>query len=312
MNSAELAHQFNLPNALGFEDVQGGLVRAVVNTPAAEAEIYLHGAHVTGWKPRGQRPVLFLSSESLFSAGKAIRGGIPIIFPWFGARTDGKSGPAHGFARTMEWTLEGTHLRDDGDVEITLGLAPNDSTRAFGYADFALGYRITVGLTLGVELVVHNCGSTPLVYEEALHTYFAVGDIHHAWISGLEGTLFIDKTDGFKRKEVGHETIRIARETDQVHLNTRAKCVVHDGKWDRRIVVEKNGSDATVIWNPWAEKANAMSDMGPGEWQNMICVESANAADNAVHLAAGASHKLTALIRVEPGAVTSCVKRSGL
>jgi glucose-6-phosphate 1-epimerase len=274
-------------------------VRAVVNTPAAEAEIYLHGAHITGWKPRGQRPVLFVSSKSLFSTGKAIRGGIPIIFPWFGPRTNGKSGPAHGFARTMEWALEGTHLRDDGDVEITLGLAPNSSTRAFGYADFALRYRITVGSTLGMELVVHNCGSTPLVYEEALHTYFAVGDIHQAWISGLEGTLFIDKTDGFKRKELGFETIRIARETDQVHLNTHANCVVHDRKWDRRIVVEKTGSDTTVIWNPWTEKANAMSDMGPGEWQNMICVESANAADNAVHLAAGASHKLTTLIRLD-------------
>jgi glucose-6-phosphate 1-epimerase len=300
VNSAELAHQFNLPNALGFEDVQGGLVRAVVKTPAAEAEIYLHGAHVTGWKPRGQRPVLFVSSKSSFSVGKAIRGGIPIIFPWFGPRTDGKSGPDHGFARTMEWALERTHLRDDGDVEITLGLAPNDSTRAFGYADFALRYRITVGSTLRLELVVHNCGNVPLVYEEALHTYFAVGDIRQVSISGLERTLFIDKTDGFKRKELGDETMQIARETDQVHLNTHANCVVHDRTWDRRIVVEKTGSDSTVIWNPWTEKANAMSDMGPGEWQNMICVESANAADNAVHLAAGASHKLSTLIRLDP------------
>lgn len=298
MNSAELVHDFGLPDALRFEDVPGGLVRAVVNSSAAEAEIYLHGAHITGWKPRAQRPVLFVSSKSAFSAGKAIRGGIPIIFPWFGARSDGTSGPAHGFARTMEWELEDTHLDDDGNVGMTLGLAPNSATRALGYADFALRYRITVGSTLQLELVVHNCGNGTLVYEEALHTYFAVGDVHQVSVSGLEGTVFVDKTDGFKRKELGNEAIRVAKETDQVHLNTSAGCVVHDPKWNRRVIVEKTGSDTTVIWNPWSGKADAMADMGLGEWQNMICVEAANAADNAVHLPPGTSHKLGSTIQI--------------
>ena len=299
MNSAELARRFNLPNVLRFEDAPGGLVRAAVSSQAAEAEIYLQGAHVARWKPCGQRPVLFLSSKSLFTPGKAIRGGVPVIFPWFGPRGEGKPGPAHGFARISEWSLEGTKLRNDGDVEITLVLGPNDPARAYGYAEFALRFCVTVGANLQMELEVHNNGKEPFLCEEALHTYFAVGDVRQTSVSGLEGTLYIDKTDGFKRKQLGSEAVRIAKETDQVHLNTNATCVIHDPAWNRRLIVEKSGSETTVTWNPWIDKAKGMSDMAPDEWREMICVETANAADNALSLPPGGSHKLTASIRLE-------------
>ena len=302
MNSAELARRFNLPNVLRFEDAPGGLVRAVVSSQAAEAEIYLQGAHVARWKPSGQRPVLFLSSKSLFTPGKAIRGGVPVIFPWFGQRAEGKPGPVHGFARITEWTLEGTKLCNDGDAEITLALAPNDSARSFGYGGFALRFRVIVGFNLQMELKVHNYGKEPFVYEEALHAYFAVGDVRQASVSGLEGTFYIDKTDGFKRKQLGSEALRIAKETDQVHLNTNATCVIHDPAWNRRLIVEKSGSETTVTWNPWIDKAKGMSDMAPDEWREMICVETANAADNALSLPPGGSHKLTASIRLESAA----------
>jgi glucose-6-phosphate 1-epimerase len=274
------------------------LVRAVISTPAAEADVYLQGAHVTHWTPRGQRPVLFVSPKSLFTPGKAIRGGVPVIFPWFGPRGDGLPGPAHGFARSMEWAIEAARLRNDGKVEIALTLAPNDATRGFGYA-FHLRFRVTVGSELEMELETRNDANEPLIYEEALHTYFAIADIHQASVSGLEGTTYIDKTDGFKRKKLGNEPVRIAKETDQVHLSTRVTCVVHDPVWNRRIIVEKSGSDSTVVWNPWIDKTKGMSDMASDDWKGLICVETANAADNAVHLSPGASHKLTASIHVE-------------
>jgi len=299
MHGAKLADQFDIPNAIRFEDAPGGLVCAAISTPAADAELYLQGAHITNWTPRGQRPVLFLSPKSLFTPGKAIRGGVPIVFPWFGARGDGKPGPAHGFARTTEWAVEGTKLRNDGKVEITLVLAPNETTRGLGYASFLLRFRVTIGSTLEMELQTRNEASEALIYEEALHAYFAVADIRHASVSGLEGTTFIDKTDGFKRKKLGNEPLLIAKETDQVHLNTQATCAIHDPVWQRRIIVEKSGSDSTVVWNPWIDKTKDMSDMAPDGWQGMLCVETANAADNAVHLPPGASHKLTASIRVE-------------
>jgi glucose-6-phosphate 1-epimerase len=310
MRAAQLANQFDIPNALRFEDAPGGLLRGLISTPAAEAVVYLQGAHVTHWTPRGQRPVLFVSPRSLFVPGKAIRGGVPVIFPWFGPRSDGKTGdgktgdekpsPAHGFARIIDWTVEETKLGNDGNVEISLGLAPDDTTRGFGYDAFHLRFRITVGARLTIEFETRNDAREPLVYEEALHTYFAIADIHHASVSGLEGTPYIDKTDGFKRKVTGSEPMGFAKETDQVHLNTGATCVVNDPIWNRRIVIEKSGSASTVVWNPWIDKTRSLSDMAPDDWKEMLCVETANAADNAVHLAPGASNILTASIRVEP------------
>lgn len=294
-----MANQFDIPDALRFEDTPGGLVRAVISTPAAEAEVYLQGAHVTHWTPRGRRPVLFVSPKSLFQPSKAIRGGVPIIFPWFGPRGDGKSGPAHGFARTMEWAIEGTQLHHDGRVEITLSLAPNDVTRGLGYGAFRLRFRVTAGAMLEMELETRNDATEPFTYEEALHTYFAIADIHRVSVTGLEGTTYIDKTDGFKRKQLSSEPLRIAKETDQVHLSTQAACVIDDPVWNRRIIIEKGGSESTVVWNPWIDKTKGMSDMAPDDWRGMICVETANAADNAVHLPPGATHKLTASIRVE-------------
>ncbi len=299
MHGAILANRFDIPNVLRFEDAPGEMVRAVISTLAAEADLYLHGAHITRWTPRGQRPVLFLSTKSLFMPGKAIRGGVPIIFPWFGPRGDGKPGPAHGFARTTEWTVEGAKLLNNGNVEITLVLAPNETSSGFAYASFHLRFRVTIGSSLEMELETRNEASDPLTYEEALHSYFAIADIRQASISGLEGTTFIDKTDGFQRKKLGNQPLQIAKETDQVHLNTKATCVIHDPVWQRRIIVEKSGSDSTVVWNPWIDKTKGMSDMAADDWQGMLCVETSNAADNAVHLPPGASHKMTASIRVE-------------
>lgn len=299
MHGAKLANQFDIPNVLRFEDEPGGLVRAAISTQAAEADLYLQGAHITHWTPHGHKPVLFLSTKSLFMPGKAIRGGVPIIFPWFGPRSDGKPGPAHGFARITEWAVEGARLLSNGNVQITLALAPNEATRGLGYVSFHLRFRVTIGSSLEMELETRNEASEPLTYEEALHTYFAIADIRQASVSGLEDTTFIDKTDGFKRKQMLNEPMRIAKETDQVHLSTQATCVIQDPVWRRRIIVAKSGSDSTVVWNPWIDKTKGMSDMAPDDWRGMLCVETSNAADNAVHLPPGASHKMTASIRVE-------------
>jgi glucose-6-phosphate 1-epimerase len=298
LHAAEVAERFDIPDTLRLED-NGGLVRAVISTPAAEAEVYLQGAHVAHWAPRGQRPVLFVSPKTAFAPGKAIRGGAPVIFPWFGPRSDGKPGPAHGFARTMDWTIEETKLGSDGGVRITLALAPDDITRGFGFDGFYARLRVAIGHKLEMELEVRNDLRKALIYEEALHSYFAIADIHQVSVSGLEGTTYIDKTDGLRRKQQGSDPLRITKETDQVHLHSTGACVVRDPVWNRHIIIDKSGSNSTVVWNPWTEKAAGMADMTPDGWKEMICVETSNAADDAIHLPAGASHKLTTSIRVE-------------
>lgn len=299
MQAAQPINRFEIPNALRFEEESGGLMRAIISTAQAEASLYLQGAHLTQWTPSGHRPVLFVSPKSLFVPGKAIRGGVPIIFPWFGPRGEGKPGPAHGFARTMNWEVETTRLREDGSVEIALLLAPNDITQSL-FSTFQLRFRVTIGAHLEMELEARNDGDEPFTCEDALHTYFSIGDIHQVSISGLESTTYIDKTDGSKRKQLSDEPIRFAKETDQVHVNTQSTCVIHDPVWNRRIFIEKSGSDSTVVWNPWIDKTAGMADMAAESWKEMICVESANAADNAIILAPGEAHELAVKIRVEP------------
>jgi glucose-6-phosphate 1-epimerase len=271
----------------------------MISTPLAEAEIYQQGAHIAHWAVRGLKPVLFLSSKSFLAPGKPIRGGVPIIFPWFGPRAGDKPGPAHGFARTALWSVESASLLNSGAVEIAFGLAADQASRALGFDAFAVRFTATIGSELSMSLDVSNRSEAPLVIEEALHNYFAVSSVSDVAVHGLEGTTYIDKTDGFSRKVQPDGPIRIAKETDQVHLNTTAACVISDPSWDRRIVIGKTGSNSTVVWNPWIAKAAAFQDMAPDEWQAMICVETANVAGNAVTLAAGGTHRLTTTIRVE-------------
>ncbi len=302
MTAQNIRSQFGIADALRFEETPGGLIRAIISSPQAEAAVYLHGAHITSWTPRGQQPVLFTSSKSRFEPGAPIRGGVPIVFPWFGPRGGGVPGPLHGFARIVEWRLESTRLRPDGAVEVCLALTPNDVSRELGYDSFEVRFRVAFGAALEMEVAVHNRSDAPLRFEEALHTYFAVADIHKVSVTGLGGTIYVDKTEAAKRK-LSETQIRIARETDQVHLNTTSACEIHDRVWQRTILVEKSGSDTTVVWNPWIEKNRSIGDMTPDDWQGMLCVETANALDNSVVLPAGCTHSMRTTIRIKDGAI---------
>jgi glucose-6-phosphate 1-epimerase len=297
LTATEIQARFGISSALRFEDTPGGLVRAIITGPQADATVYLHGAHITSWTPTGQQPMLFTSSRSRFEPGMAIRGGVPIVFPWFGPRSDGVSGPLHGFARIVEWSLESARQRPDGAVELSLALAPNEVSRALGYDSFHVRFRVALGAALEMEMEVHNQSEAPFRFEEAFHTYLAVGDIRRVSVTGLGDTTYVDKTAAFMRKQA-ERLIRITRETDQVHLNTAARCEIDDPVWRRVIVVEKEGSDTTVVWNPWIEKTRTIADMAPDDWQGMLCLETANALDNAVVLPAGGVHRMRTTIRI--------------
>jgi len=257
----------------------------VIQTSEAEVHIYQHGAHVTHFQPLGQQPVLFLSAKSRFEPGQPIRGGVPICFPWFGpgAGPTPKT-PMHGLARLREWTIERTTA---DSMLFSLALPP-----------FEAKFNIGVGSALAMTLEVRNTGTQPEQFEEALHTYLAVGDIRQVTVTGLENTDYLDNLTGLSRKNQGTEPIRFTGETDRIYLNTRATCVVHDPVLKRRLIVEKNGSDATVVWNPWIAKAKAMPDFGDDEWPYMLCIETANCKQHAVTLAPGAAHTMEAVVRV--------------
>jgi glucose-6-phosphate 1-epimerase len=300
MRVDELQHRFGIDGVARFEAGAGGLIRLRVTTEAAEAEVYLHGGHVTHFQPRGTPPVLFLSARSKFGGGAAIRGGVPVIFPWFGARAGDPAAPPHGFARAAAWSVESVERAADGRVTAVLRLEPDDAMRAVWPHAFVLRHRVRVGAALDMTLEVENRSGAPLVFEEALHTYLAVADVQQVTVTGLAGTRYVDKTAAMALKVQGAEPLRLTGETDSVYLATRAACVVDDPRGGRRLVVEKDGSDTTVVWNPWAAKARALSDLGDEEWPAFVCVETANAADDRVTLAPGGRHAMRASLRVEP------------
>jgi glucose-6-phosphate 1-epimerase len=311
MNKQEVSNRCAIPGVLSFSENEHGLVRAAITTGACTGEIYLQGAHLTRWQPAGHEPVLFLSERSSFQPGKAIRGGIPIIFPWFGARTatalsSRTDGPSHGFARTSNWHLDSATMRG-ADLELRLMLEPNETSRSLGYDAFRLTYTITMGAALQLELTVDNTSGSPLQFEEALHTYLMVGDVELSIITGLANTEYFDKTDNFKKKRQTDAAFSLKGETDRPYVNTEAEVEIADPVFNRRIIVSKQHSQTTVMWNPWSEGTAKLSDMSPDSWRQMLCVETANAMENAVTIEPGSQHKMQARITVSsiPAEVTN-------
>jgi glucose-6-phosphate 1-epimerase len=280
----EASRKLEIPECVALVTGNGGLPKISINTGKSTAEIYLHGAHVTGFQKNGEPPLLWMSQASQFADGKAIRGGVPICFPWFGPR-QGK--PAHGFARLVSWDLVETKALPDGSVKIRLRLS-----REAGGADAFPGtveFLVTVGETLTMELIVLNSSSGTVSFESCLHSYFTVGDINEISIAGLKGVKFLDKVDGGKLKQETAETIRISSEVDRVYLDTTAPVEILDAKLRRVIRIEKSGSGSTVVWNPWVAKSKAMADFGEEEFHHMVCVESGNVGRSKATLAPGKS-----------------------
>jgi glucose-6-phosphate 1-epimerase len=275
----------------------GGLQLVRVACSEAAGEIYLHGAHVTSWKPSGRGEVLFLSARSRWEDGQAIRGGVPICFPWFGGKVGDPSAPAHGFVRTKAWQLESITQVENG-IRVSMFTESDEESRRWWPAEFHLAYRVTFAAELLLELAVTNTGTTPLRFEEALHAYHRVENILKTRVAGLDRVQYIDKTDS-NRMKIQNGEIAIVSETDRVYLNTSDAIEMEDPELRRRTRVAKDNSRTTVVWNPWVQKALSMSDFEDNEWIQMICIETSNVADFAVDLAPGQQHRMKAVVRVE-------------
>jgi D-hexose-6-phosphate mutarotase len=285
-----------IPGRVLFSEGNGDLSKLVIDTPWSTAEMYLHGAHLTNFQVKGQPPVLFMSQLSRFAEGTAIRGGIPIIFPWFGSR-EGES--AHGFARIQTWDLREVSQTSSGEVVLRLSLP--DSPSASLFPKFTADFWITVGKTLTARLVIANVSDgQDLTFEDCLHSYFHVGDIAAVSITGLKGIDYLDKTENFARKTERAEHIKISQETDRIYLDAAGPVEIHDSNLGRRIRIEKSCSLSTVLWNPWVHKAEQMPDFGGEEFHQMVCVESGNVADNRLTLPAGKSNTLKVEIGTLP------------
>jgi len=277
-----------------FLDGQGDLPAMEITTPWSRAEVYFHGAHVTQFQRHGEPPLLFLSQCSRFEDGTPIRGGIPIIFPWFGKPAD-KPGQ-HGIARIREWELKEVVSPADGSVILRLSLPEQPEA-----AGCTVEYVVTVGNALSAELIVVNQSAGGITFENCLHTYFTVGDINATSVTGLKGVDYLDALENRRRKTEVNEAIRFTGEVDRIYLNTPHLVEIRDESLRRVIQVEKEHSLSTVVWNPWIAKAKAMSDYGDDEYQRMVCVESGNVAVNEVTLPPGETARLKVKLSSAPG-----------
>jgi glucose-6-phosphate 1-epimerase len=278
---------------------QNNLPKIHIILPTATAEIYLHGAQITSWLPaHTTQDVLFLSTQSFFQPGKAIRGGIPVCWPWFRAKADNPTAQSHGLVRTKSWTLDSiTHTAEDNTVTITLSTGNTAETEALWPHAFHLQLRITVGATLQLELTATNTGAAPFIFEEALHTYFHIADIHAVHVRGLANTPYLDNTDNNREKSTASD-LTFTAATDNAYLDTESPLELIDPGFHRTLRTEKVHSRTTVAWNPWREAAAKLPDLADDEWTRMACVEAANIRADAITLAPGVHHTLTSTLSV--------------
>ncbi|MEX2671206.1 MAG: D-hexose-6-phosphate mutarotase [Phycisphaeraceae bacterium] len=298
----ELGRRWGIDDRARFDQGRGGLPKLAIRTPLAEADIYLHGAHVTHFKPAGTDPLLYLSPESAFAPRQPIRGGIPICFPWFAQHKTNPDLPLHGFVRLLPWQIDELTESADGRVRVGFTFEHHQSDEMYSAFPhpFRLRLSITVGNALDLHLHIENTGDQPLSCEAMMHTYLAVRDVRQVQLLGLENINYLDKTDDYAQKTQPTKALSFAGETDRIYLDTPAHCRLLDVPSDREIIIEKSGSQTTVVWTPWVAKTQTLRDIPDEDWPHLLCVETGHASDNALEIAPRTSHTMTTTLSTAP------------
>ncbi|WP_318435495.1 D-hexose-6-phosphate mutarotase [Photobacterium leiognathi] len=287
MNLRQLSTVNALSDHVTVCEYQGINIIRVIH-PLAEAGISLHGGHLIWFKPAGEKDIIWLSENAEFDTQKAIRGGIPVCWPWFG-----KAGtPSHGFARTSQWTLQ-EHRENENGVIVSLQLEDNEETRTLWPYKFNNVLTFEIGTELKVSLTSTNTDSQPWSYGGALHTYFDIADINNIEITGM-GSTYLDSTQQGKACE-GGDVLTFTSETDRVYTQPEATITINDKNNERNILVTNEGHNAAVIWNPWQELSISMGDMADNSFETMVCVES-TIHQPSIELAPGQSHTLATTV----------------
>jgi glucose-6-phosphate 1-epimerase len=285
----------NLPPSVRQSELTPGYPVLDIHHPTCTARIAQLGAHLMEWTPGGHKPVLYMSPEAVFREGKAIRGGVPVCWPWFGPHHTDASLPAHGFVRTRFWELTAASEGDAG-VMMKFGLKDDAETRRMWPHAFALEMEMQLGAEMHLALRMTNTGDAPFTISGALHSYFAVGDIGRVTVEGLDGVEYLD-TVGTKEMRVQTGDVDFHDEVDR-NYHTTGEVVVGDAALKRSITVRGSGSHTAVVWNPWVEKSKTLSDLPDEDYKRFVCVETANAWRDHVTVEAGAQHTLATTVRV--------------
>ncbi|MFV0454357.1 MAG: D-hexose-6-phosphate mutarotase [Pseudomonas sp.] len=266
------------------------------------------GAQVLSYRQGDAPPIIWLSEEAAFQQGQSVRGGVPICWPWFGdlarnpedvqtAYRGETEAPFHGLVRSLDWQLAQQHCEGDaGTLEFTCpqasGVLPGWPHRV------ELKLQVRLDECLHISLISRNLGDRPVAISQALHSYFAIGDIHQVSVEGLDGCRYVDTLENWQQRQQQGD-LRLTRETDRIYLDLPATLHLRDPQLNRRITLQTRGSRSAILWNPWIDKAQRLSQFADDAWQRMACIETANALDDRVMLNAGASHTLAVSISSE-------------
>ncbi len=299
MNIEQLNADYGIADKVKFVEGTDGFPLIEVSNEYAQAKISVYAGHILSFKPVKQtQDIIFVSSKVNYQLGKAIRGGTPICWPWFGPDPEAKGRPNHGFVRNRMWQMRDVFSTPDGETKITMGLVDTPETREIWDYSFDLAIAITVGSVLTVELITRNTGNKAFNITQALHTYFQIGDINQVTVLGLKDREYLDKVDGGKQKTQTGE-VTFAGECDRVYLDVQPKLVIDDQALNRKIKVTATNSKTAIVWNPGAEISAKMADLGDQDYEKFVCVETANAADEVIEVAGGGEYILTAQYAVE-------------
>jgi glucose-6-phosphate 1-epimerase len=266
-----------------------------------ELLISQQGAQILSYQEDHQPPLIWLSEQAAYRRGQGVRGGVPICWPWFGnlqrnpqavqaMHLQPDAAPAHGLVRNLDWQLQGIDSHDDG---IHLDFVFNSATQPLPDWPHTAELRLRIRLDerLHIQLSSRNLGDTPLAISQALHSYFAVSDIRQVEVEGLHGCRYIETLENWQQRQQDG-LLQFRGETDRIYLDTPAQLSILDRAWQRRIHLSSNGSNSAVLWNPWIDKAQRLSQFAADAWQGMLCIEHANVMDDSRVLAAGEHHQL--------------------
>ena len=291
MNLEKLNAQCGIEE-LQFVEGPGGLIMAEIDNNLAKARISTYSGQVISFQPHGVEDLLFVSELAYYQPGKAIKGGMPVCWPWFGPDPEGKGRPGHGLVRAAQWEVLLTQQMDNGATRVRLGITENDETLAAWPHNFALALEVTVGRQLDVSLITINTEENDLILTQALHTYFRVGDIGRVAVEGLDGCTYIDKMDDAKEKQQQGD-VTISEQTDRIYIGVCGDLVISDPSLSRRIRIRSEGSNSAVVWNPWVEQSAEMGDFGDEEYKQMICVETTNTGPDQVTVPGSGEYRLS-------------------
>ncbi|WP_019508141.1 D-hexose-6-phosphate mutarotase [Pleurocapsa sp. PCC 7319] len=299
MNIEQLNADYGIANKVKFVSGQGDFPLIEINNEYAKALISLYAGQVISFQPLDQaEDMMFFSSKAYHQEGKAMKGGVPICWPWFGPDPESKGRSSHGFVRNRLWQMREVGTTQDGATKVTMGLVDTEETRKIWDYAFDLAIAITVGSSLTIELITRNTGEQPFSITQALHTYFKVGDINQVQVLGVEDKTYIDKVDSGKQKtQTG--AVTFSGECDRIYLNVPSELIIDDAAFQRKIKIKTSNSNTAIVWNPGATISANMADLGDLDYKNFVCVETANAANEVIEVAAGSEYKMVARYALE-------------